>query len=99
LNGAKIAKDGGLQIKILSAVSSAGGSSKADPVTQAAKGLQSNIHQYVTLLTCCSFLTRSFFFCRILNVVSGEQIRTRYKNSVQRTVAMNKAVSIWKQRK
>jgi len=77
LNASKVIKDAGLQIKILSAVQSAGASKGADPVAQAAKTLQNNI-------------------LRIVNEVGAEQVRTRYKDSVQRTMAMNKVVNILK---
>jgi len=47
LNAAKIIRDGGIQIKILSAVRAAGGEDKGNSVAMAAKGLQTNIQEII----------------------------------------------------
>eukprot|EP01118_Nematostelium_gracile_P009807 TRINITY_DN3319_c0_g1_i1.p1 TRINITY_DN3319_c0_g1~~TRINITY_DN3319_c0_g1_i1.p1 ORF type:complete len:210 (-),score=79.76 TRINITY_DN3319_c0_g1_i1:16-645(-) len=47
LNAAKIIRDGGIQIKILSAVRAAGGEDKGNSVAMAAKGLQTNIQDII----------------------------------------------------
>ena len=47
LNAAKIIRDGGIQIKILSAVRAAGGEDKGNSVAMASKGLQTNIQEII----------------------------------------------------
>eukprot|EP01119_Soliformovum_irregulare_P005452 TRINITY_DN17211_c0_g1_i1.p1 TRINITY_DN17211_c0_g1~~TRINITY_DN17211_c0_g1_i1.p1 ORF type:complete len:812 (+),score=266.83 TRINITY_DN17211_c0_g1_i1:195-2438(+) len=77
LNMAKILRDGGLQIKILSAVRAAGGEDKSNSLQYAAKGLQNNITE-------------------IIKEVQAEQLRSKFRNTVKQTIAINRVVSVWK---
>jgi len=77
LNAAKIIRDGGLQIKILSAVRAAGGEDKSNSLTYAAKGLQNNIAE-------------------IIKEVQAESLRTKFRNTVKQTIAINRVVTAWK---
>ena len=106
-NNARFIKDASLQIKILSAVSTGSGAKGADPVMQSAKGLQANLVRYYPISNNFFFFTKWIFFGdppifyvfyhhRVMNEVGSEQIRTRFKNSVERTAAMNKVVNAWK---
>jgi hypothetical protein len=47
LGASRILKDGGIQIKILSAVKAAGGEDKGNSVGMAVKGLQTNIQEII----------------------------------------------------
>jgi len=79
LHAAKIIRDGGIQIKILSAVRAAGGEDKGNSVVMATKGLQINIQE-------------------IIKEVRAEQLRTKFRNTVKQTMAINKVVSVWKKK-
>jgi len=79
LNAAKIIRDGGIQIKILSAVRAAGGEDKGNSVAMASKGLQTNIQE-------------------IIKEVRAEQLRTKFRNTVKQTMAINKVVNVWKKK-